>query len=50
MRDTLLRLARDEDARMRLAESGLETIRARHSCEHRAEQLEEIYDVIAAVV
>jgi spore maturation protein CgeB len=50
MRDTLLRLARDEDARLRLAESGLETIRARHSCAHRAEQLEEIYDVIAAVV
>jgi spore maturation protein CgeB len=50
MRDALLRLARDEDARMRLAESGLETIRTRHSCEHRAEQLEEIYDVIAAVV
>jgi spore maturation protein CgeB len=50
MRDALLRLTRDEDARMRLAESGLETVRARHSCEHRAEQLEEIYDVIAAVV
>ena len=50
MRDALLRLARDEEARMRLSESGLETIRARHSCEHRAEQLEEIYDVIAAIV
>jgi spore maturation protein CgeB len=50
MRDALLRLARDEEARMQLAESGLETIRARHTCEHRAQQLEEIYDAIAAVV
>ena len=50
MRDAMLRLARDEDARMRLAESGLETIRARHTCMHRAEQLEGIFAEIAAVV
>jgi spore maturation protein CgeB len=42
MRDQMRRLARDEDARLRLAENGLETIRARHTCHHRAEQLESI--------
>ena len=36
----MLRLARDDYARMRLAEHGLETIRARHVCDQRAEQLE----------
>ncbi|HEX6940812.1 MAG TPA: glycosyltransferase [Longimicrobiales bacterium] len=42
MRDLILRLARDEDARMRLAENGLRTVLARHTCDHRAEQLEAI--------
>jgi spore maturation protein CgeB len=42
MREQMQRLARDEEARLRLAESGLETIRARHTCGHRAEQLEAI--------
>jgi spore maturation protein CgeB len=42
MRSTIERLAADEDARLRLAESGLETVRSRHTCGHRAEQLEEI--------
>lgn len=50
MREAMLRLARDEEARRRLAEAGLETIRARHTCDHRAEQLEAIVDRIAAVV
>ena len=50
MRAAMLRLAHGEDARVELAANGLETIRARHTCEHRAQQLEEIYDVIAAVV
>lgn len=42
MRGQMLRLASDQDARARLAENGLETIRARHTCDHRAEQLEGI--------
>lgn len=50
MRDGMLRLARDEDLRARLAESGLQTILARHTCGHRAEQLEGIYDEVAARV
>jgi spore maturation protein CgeB len=47
MREQIRRLARDEDARRRLAENGLETVRARHTCGHRAEQLEEIYGELA---
>jgi spore maturation protein CgeB len=35
-------LLRDEAARRQLAASGLETIRARHTCAHRAQQLQEI--------
>jgi spore maturation protein CgeB len=35
-------LLRDEKARAQLAASGLETIRARHTCSHRAQQLVEI--------
>lgn len=50
MRETMRRLAGDEDARARLAESGLETILTRHTCDHRAEQLEAIYDQVAAIV
>jgi spore maturation protein CgeB len=38
----LARLLRDDKARRQLAASGLETIRARHTCAHRAEQLVEI--------
>lgn len=49
MRKEMLRLARDEEARLRLAENGLETIRTRHTCDHRAEQLEAIYDQVAAI-
>jgi spore maturation protein CgeB len=47
-RRAMLRLARDEELRARLAESGLETIRSRHSCAHRAEQLEAIHAEAAA--
>lgn len=50
MREAVRRLATDEDERLRLAENGLETIRARHTCAHRAERLEAIYDDVAAVV
>ncbi len=42
MRDEMRRLAGDPEARARLAERGLETVLARHTCGHRAEQLEEI--------
>jgi spore maturation protein CgeB len=38
----LARLLRDDKARQQLATSGLETIHARHTCAHRAEQLVEI--------
>lgn len=38
----LKNLLRDETARRQLAASGLETIRARHTCAHRAQQLQEI--------
>lgn len=49
MRRWIRRLADHEDERLRLAENGLETIRTRHTCAHRAEQLEAIYDDVAAV-
>lgn len=49
MREQMLRLSRDEDARARLAERGLETVLARHTCDHRAEQLEAIYADVAGV-
>jgi spore maturation protein CgeB len=49
MRETIRRLAEDEEARLRLAESGLETIRARHTCDHRAEELEAICDELGGV-
>ena len=38
----LQRLLRDDAARQQLAASGLQTIRARHTCAHRAQQLEDI--------
>jgi len=38
----LRRLLRDDRARQQLAANGLETIRARHTCAHRAQQLVEI--------
>ncbi len=50
MREQMLRLSRDEEARARLAENGLATIRARHTCDHRAEQLEQIYQEVASLV
>lgn len=39
MREALARLARDEDAARAQAERGLETVRARHTCAHRAVEL-----------
>jgi spore maturation protein CgeB len=41
------RLLRDDVARRQLAANGLETIRARHTCRHRAEQLVEICEGLA---
>ena len=38
----LKNLLRDDEARAQLAASGLETVRARHTCAHRAQQLQEI--------
>ena len=48
MREAMLRLSHDADERERLAENGLETVRARHTCGHRAEQLEGIVAEVAA--
>jgi len=48
MRDQILRLSRDPDARSRLREGGLATIHGGHTCDHRAEQLEEIHRELAA--
>lgn len=42
MREQILRLSGNEEARLALVEHGLETIRAAHTCVHRAEQLESI--------
>ena len=42
MTGTLEQLLDDPGARAQIAASGLETIRAKHTCKHRADQLEEI--------
>ncbi|HET9742369.1 MAG TPA: glycosyltransferase [Terriglobales bacterium] len=47
MRSEIERLLRDNAARRQLGESGRETIRKRHTCRHRAEQLIGIYEEIA---
>jgi spore maturation protein CgeB len=49
MREAMLRLANDDAARAELAAAGLETIRAKHTCGHRAEELESIYADVAAI-
>jgi spore maturation protein CgeB len=48
MEATLLRLVRDEDEARRQAERGLETILARHTCDHRADELMDIVESIGA--
>ncbi|MBV9087172.1 MAG: glycosyltransferase [Acidobacteriaceae bacterium] len=40
-------LLRDDKARQQLAQSGLATVRNRHTCKHRAEQLVEICEELA---
>jgi spore maturation protein CgeB len=49
MEQSLRAVLNDEDLRESLAASGLETIRNRHTCGHRVDQLLEIYKVIAPV-
>jgi spore maturation protein CgeB len=48
MRAELTYLLRDDAARRQLGASGLETIRARHTCMHRAEQFTEICQELLA--
>jgi spore maturation protein CgeB len=48
MGDALRRFATDDDARQRQAERGLETILARHTCDHRAAQLLDIVGELAS--
>jgi spore maturation protein CgeB len=50
MREAMLRLARDPELCARIGESGRETILARHTCDHRAQQLESILEEAAARV
>lgn len=42
MKAEIERLLQDDEARAQIAANGVETIRARHTCEHRAEQLVDI--------
>jgi spore maturation protein CgeB len=48
LKDRVEDLLRDDGAREQMAANGLETIRQRHTCEHRAEQLVEICREMAA--
>jgi spore maturation protein CgeB len=47
MKETLNALLHDAAARRELAEQGMKTIRERHTCAHRAQQLISIYEEIA---
>jgi spore maturation protein CgeB len=40
-------LLRDEEARRQIATNGMETIRKRHTCMHRAQQLNEIFEELS---
>ncbi len=44
MKAEIERLLRDDDARSQLAAAGLQTIRSRHTCAHRARQLVDIFE------
>ena len=48
MKAQLQDLLRDEKARRQLGEHGMRTVRARHTCAHRAEQLISIFEELAA--
>jgi hypothetical protein len=43
----LRHLLQDDKARQQMTDSGLQTVRARHTCAHRAEQLVEICGELA---
>lgn len=47
MKDTLSELLRDTSARRQLADQGMKTIRERHTCAHRAQQLISICEEIS---
>jgi spore maturation protein CgeB len=42
MKATIEELLRDDGLRQQIASNGLDTVRSRHTCRHRAEQLMEI--------
>jgi spore maturation protein CgeB len=46
MRAEIERLLKDDAARQQIAANGLETVRERHTCAHRAQQLTEICEEI----
>ncbi len=46
MQAEITRLLADEGARQQIGRNGLETVRARHTCRHRAEQFTEICDEV----
>jgi spore maturation protein CgeB len=46
MKEAIQHLLKDDRERKQIAESGLETIRKRHTCAHRAQQLTEICEEI----
>jgi spore maturation protein CgeB len=48
IRSEIERLLKDEAARQQIAANGLETIRQRHTCAHRAQQFTEICEEIGA--
>lgn len=48
MKETVARLLKDEKEREQISASGVETIRQRHTCAHRAEQLTGICDEVLA--
>jgi spore maturation protein CgeB len=48
MEAEICRLLKDDSARKQISASGLETIRQRHTCMHRAEQLTEICEEVLA--
>ncbi len=48
MKDEIEALLKDDKARAQMAANGLETIRSRHTCMHRAEQLTEIIEGLNA--
>ncbi len=49
MKSEIQHLLHDEGARRQLAAAGVKTIRARHTCRHRAEQLESIFEELGHV-